>query len=449
MAIDRLIKQGHLGEYIDKPRNKRRDDPPRRDNNRDQQQRREDGSHRRDLDNNDNQPTRGIISFISGGPAGGDSQNARRTLARSARMNQERASPSERIYQIRRPDHSIVFNSSDLEGPDEDHVDALVITTTVANFLVKKILVDGGSLADIMYLHAFKQLGIDNARFNPVSTPLKGFTGEGILSMGEIELPVSLGEDPCRITKLIKFLIVDKPSPYNIILGRPAIHTFKSVPSSYHQKWKFPTPYGMGEILGDRRLARDVPDDSIKLAAVEELKLIELTPGDSSKLLRIGSDLDPEIEKHLVALHRLNVDKRLKPVKQRKRTFGPERNKHIKAEVAKLLEAGHIRPVQYHEWLSNVVLVPKPGGKWRLCVDFTDLNKACPKDPFPLPRIDQLIDSTSGCELLSFLDAYQGYNQILLAPEDQERASFITDQGIYCYQVMPFGLKTREPPTSV
>ncbi|XP_012858055.1 PREDICTED: uncharacterized protein LOC105977295 [Erythranthe guttata] len=509
MAIERLIKQGHLGEYVDKPRNKRRDDPPRRDSNRDQQQRREDGGHRRDLDNNDNQPTRGIISFISGGPAGGDSQNARRTLARSARMNQERASPSARIYQIRRPDHSIVFNSSDLEGPDEDHVDALVVTTTVANFLVKKILVDGGSSADIMYLHAFKQLGIDNARFSPISTPLKGFTGEGILSMGEVELPVSLGEDPCRITKLIKFLVVDRPSPYNIILGRPAIHTFKSVPSSYHQKWKFPTPYGMGEVLGDRRLAREcyaralrepskklkppgkgddtqksdkrkwvnaiiednkeilisVPDDSIKLAAVEELKFIKLTPGDDSKLLRIGSDLDPETEQQLinflrhngdvfawkaqdlsgippqVALHRLNVDKRMKPVKQRKRTFGPERNKHIKAEVAKLLEAGHIRQVQYPEWLSNVVLVPKPGGKWRLCVDFTDLNKACPKYPFPLPRIDQLIDSTSGCELLSFLDAYQGYNQILLAPEDQERASFITDQGIYCYQVMPFGLK--------
>ncbi|XP_012835584.1 PREDICTED: uncharacterized protein LOC105956288 [Erythranthe guttata] len=174
VAIERLIKQGHLGEYIDKPRNKRRDDPPRRDNNRDQQQRREDGGHRRDIDNNDNQPTRGIISFISGGPAGGDSQNARRTLARSARMNQERASPSARIYQIRRPDHSIVFNSSDLEGPDEDHVDALVVTTTVANFLVKKILVDGGSSADIMYLHAFKQLRIDNARFSPISTPLKG-----------------------------------------------------------------------------------------------------------------------------------------------------------------------------------------------------------------------------------------------------------------------------------
>lgn len=97
--------------------------------------------------------------------------------------------------------------------------------------------------------------------------------------------------------------------------------------------------------------------------------------------------------------------------------------------------------VQYPEWLANVVLVPKQGGKWRLCVDFTNLNKACPKDQFLLPRVDILVDSTSGCEMLSFLDAYQGYKQIKLAPEDQENANFVTDQDIFCYEVMPFGFK--------
>ncbi|KAL0398111.1 UNVERIFIED_CONTAM: Polyprotein P3 [Sesamum radiatum] len=76
-----------------------------------------------------------------------------------------------------------------------------------------------------------------------------------------------------------------------------------------------------------------------------------------------------------------------------------------------------------------------------MCIDFTDLNRACPKDSFPLPRIDAMIDSTSGCELMSFLDAFQGYNQIRLAPEDQEKTSFVTEQGTYCYTVMPFGLK--------
>ncbi|KAL0447889.1 UNVERIFIED_CONTAM: hypothetical protein Slati_1916800 [Sesamum latifolium] len=83
----------------------------------------------------------------------------------------------------------------------------------------------------------------------------------------------------------------------------------------------------------------------------------------------------------------------------------------------------------------------KTGGKWRMCIDFRDLNKACPKDFYPLPRIDQLVDSTSGCELLSMMDASQGYHQIMLAPEDRKKVSFITSEGTFCYVAMPFGLK--------
>ena len=110
-------------------------------------------------------------------------------------------------------------------------------------------------------------------------------------------------------------------------------------------------------------------------------------------------------------------------------------------EVTKLLAAGFIREVHYPEWLANVVLVKKANGKWRMCVDFTDLNKACPKDSFPLLRIDQLVDSTTGQKLLTFMDAFSGYNQIRMAEEDQEKTSFITSQGLYYYKVMPFGLK--------
>ena len=113
-------------------------------------------------------------------------------------------------------------------------------------------------------------------------------------------------------------------------------------------------------------------------------------------------------------------------------------------KVTKLLAAGFIREVHYPKWLANVVLVKKANGKWRMCVDFTDLNKACPKDSFPLPRIDQLVDSTAGHKLLMFMDAFSGYNQIRMAEEDQERTSFITSQGLYCYKVMPLGLKKVE-----
>ena len=95
----------------------------------------------------------------------------------------------------------------------------------------------------------------------------------------------------------------------------------------------------------------------------------------------------------------------------------------------------------YLEWLTNVVLVKKANGKWRMCIDFTDLNKACTKDSFPLPRIDQLVDSTAGHKLLTFMDAFSGYNQIKMAKEDQEKTAFNTSQGLYCYKVMPFGLK--------
>ena len=110
-----------------------------------------------------------------------------------------------------------------------------------------------------------------------------------------------------------------------------------------------------------------------------------------------------------------------------------------------MLTAGFIREVYYPEWLANVVLVKKANGKLRMCVDFMDLNKACPKDSFPLPRIDQLVNFTTGHKLLTFMDTFSGYNKIKMAEEDQEKTAFITSQWLYCYNVMPFGLKNTGP----
>ena len=86
-------------------------------------------------------------------------------------------------------------------------------------------------------------------------------------------------------------------------------------------------------------------------------------------------------------------------------------------------------------------MVKKANGNWRMCVDFTDLNRACPKDSYPLPRIDTLVDSTARHQLLSFMDAFSGYNQLRMDVSDQEKTSFVTSQGLFCYKVMPFGLK--------
>ena len=110
-------------------------------------------------------------------------------------------------------------------------------------------------------------------------------------------------------------------------------------------------------------------------------------------------------------------------------------------KVNKLLAADFIREVYYPDWLANIILVKKMNGKWRICIDFTDLNKTCPKDSFLLPRIDQLVDSTAGHKLLTFMDAFSRYNQIKMSEEYHEKTAFITSQGLYYYKVMPFRLK--------
>jgi hypothetical protein len=139
--------------------------------------------------------------------------------------------------------------------------------------------------------------------------------------------------------------------------------------------------------------------------------------------------------------HELNVDPSRKPIIQRTRRSSPVHADAVIEEVEKLLEANAITEVQYPKWLANTVVVKKKNGKWRVCVDYTNLNDACPKDCFPLPRIDQLVDATSGHARLSFMDAYRGYHQIAMKESDIEKTAFMTPRGVFGYRVMPFGLK--------
>jgi hypothetical protein len=138
--------------------------------------------------------------------------------------------------------------------------------------------------------------------------------------------------------------------------------------------------------------------------------------------------------------HSLDILPHSRAVQQRLWRFDEERRQAIGVELRKLLEAGFIKEVFHPTCLANPVLVMKKNGKWRICVDYTSLNKACPKVPFPLPRIDQIVDSTAGCELLCFLDAYFGYHQIKMKKSYQLVTSFITPFGMFCYVTMPFGL---------
>ena len=197
----------------------------------------------------------------------------------------------------------------------------------------------------------------------------------------------------------------------------------------------------------------------------EVLEDIPLEEGNPEKFTRIGISMKEKTKEDLVQFfrenidvfawshedmpgidpsvitHRLNVYPSSKPVRQKKRVFALERDNAIKEDVQKLTTAQFIWEVYYPDWLTNVVMVKKANGKWRMCVDFTDLNKTCPKDSYPLPCINQLVYSTVGHQLLSFMDAFSGYNQIEMDKADQEKMSIITSQGLFYYKVMPFSLK--------
>lgn len=146
--------------------------------------------------------------------------------------------------------------------------------------------------------------------------------------------------------------------------------------------------------------------------------------------------LDPK-----VATYKSAVDSSKRPIKQAQHCFHPDLAVKIELELNKLQATNFIREVKYPTWIENIVPFKKKNGQIRVCVDFRDLNAACPKDEFPLPITELMVDAATGFEALSFMDGFSGYNQIKMDPKDQELTAFRTPEGIFCYTVMPFGLK--------
>ena len=161
-------------------------------------------------------------------------------------------------------------------------------------------------------------------------------------------------------------------------------------------------------------------------------KNVDVFAWDTYEALRV----DP----NFICYH-LNVNPSITPRRQPPRRPSKEHMEAVKNEVTKLKQARAIKKVFYPQWLANTVVVKKKIGKWRVCVDFTNLNKACPKDPFSMPRIDQLVEAMVGNSRMSFLDVFQRYHQILLALDDHEKTAFVTPVGNYHYKMMPFSLK--------
>ncbi|XP_071933287.1 uncharacterized protein [Coffea arabica] len=458
--IEKLIKRGHLGQFIrgdraDQQRGRPRSERPSYLRDRPQ------GPQGR-APEQETQNLAGVINTIAGGPAGGDSHTARR----HNRPPPTGESSAKRLKMY----EEIIYGPEDAVPLASNNHEAIVIEVITCNYKVKKVYIDNGSAIDVLYYKTFKELQLEDRQLVPVRTPLIGFAGPPVRPEGMITLMVTVGASPKCRTVPVNFAVVKEPSSYNMILGRPTLNALRAVCSTLHLSMKFPTPEGVAEVLGDPKVARacyiatlkgkeklvaqtvclepwELMEKGERLETDEGLTELPVQPGrpertvkEYAEIFAWSADDMPGIPTEL-AVHRLQVDPGVRPVKQKKRNLAPERKEVVRSEVGKLLEAKIVKEVYYPTWLANPVLVKKEEKAWRMCVDFTDLNKACPKDCYPLPRIDQLVDSTAGYEIFCFLDAFKGYHQIALDEEDQEKTSFITEDGTYCYVTMPFGLK--------
>ncbi|XP_074374056.1 uncharacterized protein LOC141714436 [Apium graveolens] len=453
--IERMIKDGKLNKFVRDLRDRlgpkenpeeevEADEPERRDR------------------------IRGEVKTISGGSIlDKDSKTANKRYARQVYN----------LYQFgqAKPHMPMTFSTKDYEDVIRPHEDPLIINPIIGQNKIWKVMVDTGSSANVLFHKTYYKMNLAGEQLEPYNeAPFYAIGGHLIQFEGMITLPVLLGKLSYTAEKLVKFYVVRIESPYNTIFGRPFLSTFEAVESITHLKSKFPTEKGVGEMRGDQKTARIImledlekdqeyegPDGTGKRKRAEsessgsretlnielekfgadlsspiaepaaETEEVELYAGHSGKMVRIGKNMGAD----------LKAKPEAKPVKQKKRTFAVERQKVIEAEVEKLLEAKFIEEIEYPDWLANMVVVKKSNGKWRMCVDYTDLNKACPKDHYPLPNIDQLIDATAGYEVLSFLDAFSGYHQIAMNDRDVPKTAFITPKGTYAYIKMPFGLK--------
>uniref|UniRef100_A0A803PU16 Integrase catalytic domain-containing protein n=1 Tax=Cannabis sativa TaxID=3483 RepID=A0A803PU16_CANSA len=275
--------------------------------------------------------------------------------------------PAQRSSLMNQP---ITFIEEDAKPIWFPHHDPLVIKTQITNKVRARILVDNGSSVNLLFKDAFTAIGLTDRDLSPSSSQLTGFNETTLIPMGKVRLPVTLCPGTLQSTfKYCTFVVVDCPTAYNAILERPALVDFGAITSIRNSCLKFPTQeVGIGTV----RAEQDELDPRVNFkASLKPMEDIE----------------EGAIEKTFA-----------RPGESGCPTKGSGQN----------VVQRFIRDLYYPELLANPVLVPKPNGTRRVCIDFTDLNKACLKDCFLLPKIDQMVDATSRFKLLSFMDAYSG-----------------------------------------
>jgi hypothetical protein len=340
---------------------------------------------------------------------------------------------------------------------------------------------------DIIFAKAFRQMQEPEDKIHDATDPLYGFRGRQIVALGKIIMSVTFGYIHNTRTEQVVFDIVDMEYPYNATIGRGTLNAFEAILHPAYLCMKIPSKQGPISIHGNQEAARRAKGcwtdskaihsidgaescqqykyNREKAASADQPKPMLLCEDIANQRVLLGSQLSGEQEKTLLRFlfnnkdvfawtvnnlygvsrdvieHSLNVDPSFRPRKQRLRKMSEDKAEGARNKVKRLLSASVIREVTYPEWLANTIMVKKANGKWRMCIDFTYLNKACPKDKFPLPRIDSLVDAATSSKLMSLLDCYSGYHQICMKKEDEPKTSFITPSGTYCYLWMPEGLK--------
>ncbi|GJY42233.1 reverse transcriptase domain-containing protein [Tanacetum coccineum] len=327
-------------------------------------------------------------------------------------------------------------------GEDEATEGLMIIEAEIGGHCIHRMYVDGGSALEILYEHCFSQLRPEiKNQLVPTITHLIGFSGEVIWPIEQIQLLVKIRDEEHSTLAWMNFVVVRSPSSYNGIIGRPGVRKLQAVLSTAHGMLKIPVEGGVITLKSSKLVPLECamvsgPEETplATKPTIEERVKVAINPEYPEQTVMIGSTLTEEgrnklcnlLQRNLdifawkpadmteilrhIAEHRLNVREGCSPVRQKKRGQAADRNQVIHEEVGKLVEEGIMKEVHYHDWLSNPVMVKKHDDSWRMCVDFKDLNKACPKDGYPLPEIDWKVESLCGFPFKCFLDAYKGYH---------------------------------------
>ena len=176
---------------------------------------------------------------------GGESSSARKAHLRS--FISRETLEVQAVSKLPRLDTTITFSDADMEDCQHPHDDPLVIKVVVANKIVHRVLIDNGTSANIIFASAFDKMGIGREKLELVNAHLRGFSGEKVLPLGSVQLVLTLGDPPCQATSTIKFLMMEAPSAYNMLLGKPSLNAIRAIPSAYHMVVKFPTENGVGK----------------------------------------------------------------------------------------------------------------------------------------------------------------------------------------------------------